>query len=117
MPADELLNPSIEQLLKEIHSVNHAWKAAKELFEAPASPIANSLRDLKTRLQVRLLRSQFAPGKVRLLEDMTSDASEPVYGLLLLEPVEGYMDAAHLPIRLAKEHLSPEEIERFHPKQ
>ena len=116
MPADELLNPSIEQLLKEIHSVNHAWKAAKELFEDPASPIANSLRDLKIRLQVRLLRSQSALGKVRLLEDVTSGASEAVYGLLLVQPIDGYADAAHLPIRVAQEHLSPEEIERFHAK-
>lgn len=116
MPVDELLNPSIEQLIKEISAVNRAWKAAQELFDDPASPISNSLRDLKTRLQVRLLR-KYAPGKVRLLEDLTSDSPEPVYGLLLVQSIDGYTDAAHLPFRIADEHLSQAEIKRFRLEQ
>lgn len=56
----ELINPSIEQLVKEIIAVNHAWKEAKDLFEETAFPLANALRDLKTRLQIRLLRNYAA---------------------------------------------------------
>jgi hypothetical protein len=62
----ELFILSIEQLVKEIIAVNHAWKEAKELFKDPNSPLANSLRDLKTRLQVRLLRNHRPPAKVIL---------------------------------------------------
>ncbi len=50
----ELLNPSIEQLVTEIMAVNHAWKEAKDLFDCPNTLLANSLRDLKARLQVRI---------------------------------------------------------------
>jgi hypothetical protein len=109
---NEILNPSIEQLVREIVAVNHAWKEAKDMFEDPASGLAISLRNLKTRLQVRLLR-KYAPQQVYLLKDPTADASEPVYGLSLVQPIGGYRDAAHLPIRVAQEHLSKEEIEGF----
>ncbi|MDJ0575478.1 MAG: hypothetical protein QNJ65_09975 [Xenococcaceae cyanobacterium MO_234.B1] len=64
----ELLNLSIEQLVTEIIAVNHAWKEAKDLFDRPNTPLANSLRDLKARLQVRLLRS-YAPDQVYLIVD------------------------------------------------
>jgi len=108
---NKILNPSIEQLVEEIVAVNHAWKEAKELFETE-SPLTKSLRDLKARLQVRLLR-KYAPQQVYLLEDRTSDALEPLYGLSLVQPIAGHTDAAHLPIRVAQEHLSEEEIGRF----
>jgi hypothetical protein len=61
----QLLNQSIEQLVQEIIAVNHAWKEAKEIFEDPASPLAKFLGDLKTRLQIRLLR-KYAPEQVYL---------------------------------------------------
>jgi len=109
---NEILNPSIEQLVKEIVAVNHAWKEAKALFEDPDSGLAKSLRNLKTRLQVRLLR-KYAPQQVYLLKDPTADASDPLYGLSLVQPIAGHTDAAHLPIRVAQEHLSEAEIERF----
>jgi hypothetical protein len=110
---NEIVNPSIDQLVGEIVAVNHAWKEAKDIFEDPASPIANSLRNLKTRLQVRLLR-QYAPQQVYLLEDPTADALEPLYSLYLVQPINGYTDAAHLPIRVAQTgHLSAEEIKLF----
>jgi hypothetical protein len=109
---NEILNTSIEQLVREIVAVNHAWKEAKDIFEDPASPIANSLRNLKTRLQVRLLR-QYAPQQVYLRADPIADTLEPVYGLSLVQPINCYTDAAHLPVRIAKEHLSAEEINLF----
>lgn len=106
----ELLVPSIEQLVKEIVAVNHAWKEADKLFE-PASPLAISLRDLKTRLQIRLLRT-YAPEHVLLIEDL-KESDEPLYGLQLLEPIEGWTDAAHIPVRVAQQSLLPEELKQF----
>lgn len=110
----ELLSLSIEQLVTEIIAVNHAWKEAKDLFNCPNTPLANSLRDLKARLQVRLLRS-YAPSQVYLTVDTNpnSDDDEPVYGLQLVTSVNGRKDAAHMPIRVAERNLSAQELEQF----
>ncbi len=110
----EFLNSSIEQLVTEIIAVNHAWKEAKDLFDESASPLANSLRDLKARLQVRLLRS-YAPDRVYLKEDTNSnsDYNEPLYGLQLVASINGRKDAAHMPIRVAQENLSASELQQF----
>ncbi len=115
-PVNKILNPSIEQLVREIVAVNHAWKEARSIFEDSSSPIAVSLRNLKTRLQVRLLR-QYAPQYIYLREDTTDKSEEPLYGLCLVHEIDNCMDAAHLPTRVAQEHLSTEEIEHFLEKQ
>ncbi|MCT7958977.1 hypothetical protein [Laspinema palackyanum] len=105
-----LLNPSPEQLIDEIHAVNHAWKVAESFGDIPQ--LAKSLQEMKTRLQVRLLR-QYAPDRVYLALDTETPSDEPLYGLRLREPIAGYTDAAHLPVRVAQDHLSHELIERF----
>ncbi len=107
----ELLSPSIEELVQEIVAVNKAWKVASEAFNSH-SGLAQSLRDLKTRLQVRLLYC-YAPKLVCLVEDRDTESDEPLYGLKLNYPIAGFRDAAHLPIRVAQEVLSPTEIEKF----
>ena len=101
----ELLNPPVEQLVTEIIAVNHAWKEA-QLFDRADNHLANSLRDLKARLQVRLLRS-YAPELVylRIDTDRDRDYDEPLYGLRLVKSVNGRQDAAHMPIRVANENL------------
>jgi hypothetical protein len=106
----ELLSP-IEELVQEIVAVNKAWKVASELF-SPNSGLAKSLRDLKTRLQVRLLRCH-GPEFVCLVEDHETESDEPLYGLKLNYSIEGFKDAAHLPVRVAQEVLSPTEIQKF----
>ena len=110
----ELLDPSIEQLVNEIIAVNHAWKEAQDLFDRADNYLANSLRDLKARLQVRLLRS-YAPELVYLITDNNtdSDLGEPLYGLRLVKSVNGRQDAAHMPIRVAEENLSAKELQQF----
>ena len=50
---EHIFQTSVEQLVREIVAVNHAWKAARELF-GDDSPLSTSTRDLKTCLQVRL---------------------------------------------------------------
>ena len=110
----EFLNPSIEQLVTEIIAVNNAWKEAKDLFNLPNNPLANSLRDLKARLQVRLLR-RYAPSQVYLRVDTNSnsDYDEPLYGLQLAIPINGRKDAAHMPMRVAEKNLSAQELDTF----
>ncbi|GAB4301235.1 MAG: hypothetical protein Fur0025_41320 [Oscillatoriaceae cyanobacterium] len=106
---DEFLNPPLAQLVSEIDAVNHASKVADQFGDIPQ--LAESLKEMKSRLQVRLLR-QYAD-RVYLELDEETESSEPLYGLRLREPVGGRTDAAHLPLRVAKEILSPEEIEKF----
>jgi len=119
----------------EIVALNHAWKEACELFDdGENSPLAQSLRDLKTCKQIRLLRSHAPLGKVYLaLDDSLSllserlrqrDATrtehlsqrlsdEPLYSLHLREPIDTRWNAEHLPVRVAKEYLSSAELDRF----
>lgn len=107
-------NPSIEQLVTEIIAVNNAWKKSKKIFDCPDTPLANSLRDLKARLQVRLLRN-YAPELVYLMTDTNSnpDYDEPLYGLQLMKSINGRKDAAHMPIRVAEKNLSAQELQQF----
>lgn len=79
-----MLTPSVEQMVREIVAVNHAWKVACELF-GENSPLSTSSRDLKTCLQVRLLRS-YAPEKVYLIDDKNAEG-ERLYSLYLREPI------------------------------
>lgn len=117
-----LLQPSLEQLVAEIVAINHAWKEAR-LMVGNSAGLTVSLRNLKTRSQVRLLR-YYAPEKVYLkideqalepsLEvDNDAETGEPLYGLILRKPVNGATDAAHLPVRVAQDVLSESEIKRF----
>jgi hypothetical protein len=106
----KLLYPSVEKLVEEIVAVNHAWKVACELF-GQDSPLSISSRDLKTCLQVRLLRS-YAPEQVYLIEDKKAEG-EPVYSLRLREPIGNRLYAEHLPIRVAEEVLTDKELQQF----
>lgn len=107
-----LLTPPFESLVKEIHAVNHSWKlAGNEIFNNEHF-LAKSLRDLKVRLQIRLLRN-YAPNFVYLIEDKKTELEEALYSLQLISNVDNYKDAAHLPIRVAREVLSLEEINKF----
>lgn len=106
-----MLTPSFESLMNEINAVNHSWKLAIEMFDNH-HPLSQSLRDLKVRLQVKLLRN-YAPNLVYLIEDNETESGEALYSLQLVSNVKGYSDAAHLPVRVAKEILSSEEITNF----
>ncbi len=109
----EIINPSIEQLVREIVAVNHAWKVACELFGENSS-LSTSSRDLKTCLQVRLLRS-YAPEQVYLVEDNNAEG-ERLYSLYLREPINNRQYAEHLPVRVAEEVLSRKELKQFEKK-
>ena len=93
-----------KQLITEIDAINHAWHAMRDLL-TKASPIATSLRDIKGRLQLRLLR-EFSD-RVYLVPDPTHPSEERLYSVKLRIPVtinvEGKAkkvdDAKHLPER------------------
>jgi len=105
------LNPSLETLIREITSVNHAWKQVSEQLLDQTAGLAISLRDLKSSLQLRLLRNY--PQQVYLAFDEETESEEPLYSVRLREPVGGYWNAAHLPVRVAEEILTPEELTEF----
>jgi hypothetical protein len=100
--------PDFDQLVQEIVAINQAWKVSEEL----SANLGNSLKDLKNRLQVRLLRS-YAPQKVCLELDTTTESEEPLYGLRLLHPIDNRCYAEHLPVRVAEELLSSEELQQW----
>jgi len=106
----QLLYPSVEKLVEEIVAVNHAWKVACELF-GQDSHLSISSKDLKTCLQVRLLRN-YAPKQVYLIEDKKAEG-EPLYSLCLRKPIGNRLYAEHLPIRIAQEVLTVQELEQF----
>jgi hypothetical protein len=103
----ETLTSNCEELITEIAAINQAWKVSKEL-----SPnLANSLKDLKNRLQVRLLRN--APERVYLELDTATASEEPLYSLRLRQPIGNRWNAEHLPVRVAQEMLSDEELKQL----
>jgi hypothetical protein len=107
---NELLYPSLRELVRQIKAINSAWKVAGDLY-GKESPLSTSSRDLKSCLQVRLLRS-YAPHHVYLAIDHQAE-DEPLFGLRLRESVDKYEDADHLPVRVANEIFLPEEIKKF----
>ncbi|MGA9380875.1 MAG: hypothetical protein WBV73_19090 [Phormidium sp.] len=101
------LTSDFEELITEIAAINQAWKVSKEL-----SPnLGNSLKDLKNRLQVRLLRN--APERVYLELDTATESEEPLYSLRLRQPIGNRWNAEHLPVRVAQEMLSDEELKQL----
>ena len=102
---------SFEQLVSEIIKINKAWKVACDMGDSN-SQMATSIKNIKTRWQVRLLRL-YAPERVYLQLDSEAQSEEELYGLLLREPIEGYASLNHLPVRVARSRLSAEEIAKF----
>ena len=107
----QILNPSLHQIVTEINAVNRAWKASKELLGDTVG-ITVSLRDIKSHLQVRLLRA-YASEHAYLVLDTETPSEEPLYGIRLRQAVGGQRDAAHLPARVAEKFLSMDEIQSF----
>lgn len=105
------LNPSLELLVTTIIAVNHAWKEASEVLLDSQAGLATSLRDLKVSLQLRLLRNYSQ--QVYLMLDENIESEEALYSLRLRKPIGEYWNAAHIPVRVAEEMLTPEELTQF----
>lgn len=100
--------------IQKVQSVNQAWKVAVDLvaYNLVHFALANSLKNLKNRQQIRLLR-EHAPHNIFLEVDNGTESDEPLYGLIVKNPIAGQWNAGHLPIRVAKKHLTDAEIEYF----
>ncbi|MDR9404797.1 MAG: hypothetical protein RI580_15320 [Halothece sp. Uz-M2-17] len=105
------LKPSLETLVTKITSVNHAWKQVSEQLLDHNAGLAISLRDLKSSLQLRLLRNY--PQQVYLVLDEETENEEPLYSVHLRDPINGHWNAAHLPVRVAEELLTEQELTQF----
>lgn len=104
---------SFESLVDNIYCVNQLWKLYQELEGfGKDHPCTLNYRDLKSCLQVRLLRSY--PEFVDLVLDKKNSLdSEPLFSVHLSHPDCPRRDAAHLPVRIAKEVLTPQELQRY----
>lgn|GEM_PF-2675975 len=99
-----------KQLITEIDAINQAWHAMQALL-SDTSPITTSLRDIKGRLQLRLLR-EFSD-RVYLVIDSDYPSEETLYSVKLRIPViisvdgnaKKLDDAKHLPERKVKNWL------------
>ena len=101
---------SAELLVARIHHVNGGWHALRELWP-PAegtNVVIAGMRDLKALLQVQLLRDPGSPAF--LVEDLESALLEPCYSVQLRDRSQGYSNACHLPIRVARELLTEREL-------
>lgn len=108
-----LLEP-FEDLVGNIYCVNQLWKLYQEVFGLD-HPCTLNYRDLKSCLQVRLLRSY--PEFVDLVLDRENSVeNEALLSLRLHHPNCHYRDAAHLPLRIAKEVLTRQELYHYLPK-
>jgi len=103
--------PNIVTLITDINAINQAWKEASDVLLEPNAGLATSLRDLKNSLQIRLLRNY--PEQVYLVPDDDIESEEPVYSLCLREPVGEHWNAAHIPVRVAEEMLTADELTQF----
>ena len=64
---------------------------------------------------MRQLRS-YAPQNVYLAIDNKAEDDEELYGLILRESIDEYQNADHIPIRVAKQILTTDEIKKFSQK-
>jgi hypothetical protein len=98
------------QNIEEIIAVNQAWKASQRLV-GPETNMSRSLRNLKGYLQAKLLRKY--PDWVYLEIDEQAESDEPLYGLKLVQRTSDRTNAEHLPVRVACEIFTPDEIQQF----
>ncbi|CAM3140166.1 hypothetical protein [Vibrio neptunius] len=102
----------LEEMLERIIAINHAWKLSREEFGNQFAA-TQSLRHTKSSLQATLLRE--FPNETYLLKATDNDSQdEEMYSVRLNRPIvvngcERY-DAEHLPVRIAEEILTQQEI-------
>jgi hypothetical protein len=111
---DKIMNEPFEDLVNNIYCVNQLWKLYQEVFGLD-HPCTLNYRDLKSCLQVRLLRSypEFAD---LVLDKENSADNEALLSVRLSHPNCQYHNAAHLPLRIAKEVLTRQELDHYLPK-
>lgn len=105
--------PSLQDLVRQIVAVNHAWKASRSLYGSHAS-VVKATKLSKSRLQVRLLKL-YAPDEAYLILDQDAPTDEQdeidqdsLWSVRLEHPVilnfngkdKEKWDGEHLPVRV-----------------
>ncbi|MDP5132024.1 MAG: hypothetical protein NWQ54_14165 [Paraglaciecola sp.] len=108
------LNQETIELVGKIVAFNHCWKLAQSRFGSD-SAISRMLRDQKSVLQCALLRQKFA-----YLQLDEGAIEEALYSVRLFSSVNvngvKRNDAEHMPVRIASELLTEEELQQFEGK-
>lgn len=101
-------------LIERVHLANRSWKLAQERLGGDA-PLSQALRDLKSSLQVQLLRA--FPEQVWLSEDHDTPSDEPLLSVRVADALYGALggrtDGDHIPLRVAADLLTDKEMEVF----
>lgn len=104
-----MLKSTPNELVSKIILFNHCWKLAQQRY-GQSSGIAKMLRVQKSILQASLLRENHA----YLKPDLEAQ-EEPLFSVRLVAPmvVNGItrIDAEHLPVRIAEEFFTEQELE------
>lgn len=94
-----------------IHLINKTWKLMSERY-GPDSPLTLALKNRKSSLQVELLR--LSAGRAWLQRDLETPGVEPLFSVrfdsALSDRLSGRKDADHLPVRVAEELLTDNEL-------
>lgn len=102
-----------DEIVRLIIATNHAWKRQRDLWGAESSA-AKILQGRKSSLQTWLL-TNFS-NDCYLVLDTDNDEGEPLFSVRLVKPLllNGALrkDAEHLPVRLAQELLTDEQIKQ-----
>ncbi len=102
-----------DEILERIITINHAWKLARDEFGHDFS-VTKSFRATKSSLQATLLREFSQDVYLKLATD-SDDHNEAMYSLRLRDPMlvngTSRRDAEHLPVRIAKELFTPQELQ------
>lgn len=109
MKKNKLSNSKLNQIICEIVAINRGWKVAKDLFGENAD-LSVSLRELKNSLQIRLLRTYQDQVYIVFADD---SEDEDLFSIRIDDESVERSDAEHLPVRVAKQYFTEEEIGKF----
>lgn len=105
----------LDEIILRIITVNHAWKLSRDEFGNDFGA-TKSLRHTKSSLQATLLR-EFPDDTYLILATDNQDQEEEMYSVRLRRSfvVNGIerRDAEHLPVRIAQEIFTKQEINNF----
>ena len=105
----------LDEIVSRIIAVNHAWKLSRNEFGRDYVA-TNSLRDTKSSLQATLLR-EFSTDVYLALATDADEHDEMMYSVRLKNSiiVDASLrnDAEHLPLRIAHDIFTKEEINNF----
>jgi hypothetical protein len=106
---------TFSDVFERIVTINHTWKVSRDEL-GYKHPVTLALRDQKSSWQATLIR-EFKGATYLHFDDENTDG-EPLYSLRLKSPFTMSngtirLDAEHIPIRIATDLFTNEEIQRL----